>query len=158
MSVKLKVKSYIMKVTDAAVRGVTDKLLRDGIEERLHDACVNRMDYKQLGLEIKGSHSFYRDLSEYIEVDMGEVAEHIDNYDLASCLSDHVCWDELVTDNINEDRVAENIEYDNLAESVLRSFKDELNEELQKEMLNKFVALMTAIVTKAEDNDKDQVS
>ena len=153
MSVKLKVKSYIMKVTDAAVRGVTDKLLRDGIEERLHDACVNRMDYKQLGLEIN-----YRDFSQHIEVDMNEVADNIDNYDLASCLSDHVCWDDLITDNINEDRVAENIEYDNLAESVLRSFKDELNEELQKEMLNKFVALMTAIVTKAEDNDKDQVS
>lgn len=89
-------------------------------------------------------------------LDLSDIVYHLDNREIAESISEDVDWDSMIGDAINEDAVAENLDYERLAGCVLYSgLKDELDDSIKKEMAKRFIVFVERIMGK-ENKDEQQ--
>jgi hypothetical protein len=99
-------------------------------------------------------HIDLRDLAN--NLDLSDIVYHLDSSEIAESISEDVDWDSMIGDAINEDTVADNLDYERLAGCVLDGgMKDELEDSIKKEMAKRFIIFVERIMSK-ENKDEQQ--
>lgn len=113
--------------------------------------------------DVPDADDIVNNIHEYIDlqdlannISLSDLVSYLDNSDIAEAISDDVDWDCMVGDAINEDMVADNLDYERLAGCVLDSgMKDELDDSIKKEMAKRFIIFVERIMGK-ENKDEQQ--
>ena len=104
------------------------------------------MDYSEIACNLDVS-----EVARLVELDADEIAER---------LSDNTDWDSIVSDNINEDRLADNIDYELLAKTIFQNeeLTSDLNDGIKKEISKQFILFIERVLASNKILEDSNVS